>query len=353
MLAVLLVGCDPGPAGAPGSGKRSAASVARVDVVEVVPEMLRVALERPATLEPRLEVRIFNQEEGRLTTLGPYEGDEVAKGEVLARLDDRLLQAELSKAEVTLRQARLDLNRLERLVKGELVSAEAIERARTAQAVAEAEVRLLRIRLDYSVIRAPFAGVVSARLVEPGDVLAKFSHLLTLTQPRPLVAEVGVSELWLPRLAVADTVRIRIDALPGQQFDGSIERIHPSVDRSTRQGMVEVVLDPVPDGARPGQFSRVRFESRPFEALLVPFASLQYDSEGEYVMRVDADGRVHRVAVRTGDGYGDRLRVLEGLQPGARVVVRGLLGLKDGATVRVNSVVGATVDAAKPESGPR
>lgn len=336
LLLVFLAGCDRGAAPGDGAAKRSPRPPAAVDVVVLRDETISQSLVRPATLAPRLEVRIFNQEEGRLTALLPYEGDSVAEGEVLARLDDRLLRASLNKAEATLKQARLDLSRLDRLVKREMVSAEAIERARTAVVVAEAEVSLLQTRLDYSVIRAPFGGVISARLVEPGDVLAKFSHLLTLIKPSPLVAKVGVSELWLPHLAVGDPVSLSIDALPGQRFAASIDRIHPAVDPDSRQGVVEVLLDPPPAGARPGQFCRVTFTSPPMQALLVPFAALQYDSGGEFVMRVDDDRKAERVAVKTGDGVGDRLQVLDGLQAGDRVVIRGLLGLKDGSRVSVH-----------------
>lgn len=334
-LVLVLSGCDPwgAPSGEP-KKKRARPAVA-VDVVVLQEQTISRSLVRPATLAPRLEVRIFNQEEGRLTSLLQYEGDQVAEGEVLARLDDRVLQASLNKAAATLKQARLDLNRLERLVKREMVSAEAIERARTAMVVAQAEVSLLRTRLDYSVIRAPFAGVVSARLAEPGDVLAKFSHLLTLTSPSPLLAEVKVSELWLPNLAVGDEVSLTIDALPGKRFSAAIDRIYPGIDPASRQGVAEVVLDPVPAGARPGQFCRVTFRSPPSPVLLVPFAALQYDSEGEFVMRIGEDDKAQRVAVQTGDGVADQLQVLDGLQAGDRVVVRGLLGLKQGSKVVV------------------
>ena len=335
----LLTACGPQQDDA--TRKKRVRGPARVELVTLLPQQLQPTLTRPATLEPRREVRVFNQEEGRLTELPPYEGDRVAAGEVIARLDDRLLRAEFNKADATRKQARLDLRRLERLVQQKMVADEAIERARTALAVAGAEVSLLRARLDYSVIQAPFDAVVAARLVEPGDVLARFSHLLTLSDASTLTAEVGVSELWLPRLHVGAMASVTIDALPGKTYPGRIERIHPGVNRDTRQGLVEVVLNPVPDGARPGQLCRVTFTATGHEALLVPFVALQFDRAGEYVMvaeldlESDAEGamRARRVNLRTGSGFGERLEVLDGLEPGARVVVRGLLGLKDGDAV--------------------
>lgn len=336
LLAGLLLvsACTPEPGDSSAKAKRRRAAT-RVEVAVLALQPLQPQLTRSATLEPRLQVSIFNQEDGLLTELLPYEGDSVEQGEVLARLDDRLLRAELAKAEATLHQARQDLKRLESLVKRKMVADEAIERARTAVTVAAAELSLLRTRLDYTIIRAPFSGVIAARLVEPGDVLARFSHLLTLNQPSPLVAKVAVSELWLPRLAVGDTASMRIDALPDTEFSAAIGRIHPGVDPSSLQGVVEVLLEPVPPGARPGQFCRVTFSGPEYQALMLPFASLQYDSEGEYVMRVDADDKVRRVAVETRGGIGDRVEVVSGLAAGDRVVVRGLLGLKDGRAVQI------------------
>ena len=209
------------------------------------------------TLTARRTLRVFTQEEGRITELPRFEGDLVSQGEVLVRLDDALLRAQLDKAIATRHQAELDLKRLSGLSRKRLVSEDELARAQTAVEVAKAEESILRIRLGYTTETAPFNGVIEERLAEPGDVVSKYTHVLTLTDPASLVIELGVSGLILPQLRVGDTVEVRIDALGSRNYPGRILRIHPSLDIQSRQGTVEVTLTPVPPNAAAGQFCRV------------------------------------------------------------------------------------------------
>ena len=333
LLSGLLGGCDRKAAesGAPGKHAKSAHLV---EVQAVVREPISSAYQRTASLKARRIARIYNQEEGRIVELPGFEGDRIEQGTLLLRLDGALLQAELDKARATARQARLDLKRMTDLVRRSAASKDELERARTALDVAAAERLMLETRLGYTRIEAPFAGVLSARLVEPGDVIGEHTHVLTLMDPASLVIEAQVSELLLPHLKVGDPVEIRIDALGGEVFSGSILRIHPALDRNTRQGVVEAALEPVPAGARAGQFARVTLETAAIPRLLIPFPALQRDREGEYVYAVDADSKAQRTAVRSGLRAADRVEILEGLEPGQQVVTRGLLGLGAGKKVK-------------------
>ena len=294
------------------------------------------------TIRARRSLRVFTQEEGRITELPHYEGDLVAEGGLLVSLDDALLRAQLDKATATRHQAELDLKRLEGLNRKKLVSEDELARARTALEVAYAEESVLRTRLSYTVERAPFAGVVQERLAEPGDVVSKYTHVLTLTDPASLVIELGVSELVLPQLQVDDPVEVRIDALGAQSFPGRILRMHPSLDPRTRQGTLEVTLTPIPAKAAVGQFCRVTVRPSGTERLLIPFTALRRDREGEFVFRLDRDNRAVRVPVRSGIKFADRVAVPEGLGHGDLVVVRGFLGLRDGMVVKVVAGDGKT-----------
>lgn len=273
-----------------------------------------------------------------------YEGDRVSAGEVLARQDDSLLEAQFQKAQAQRRQAEADLRRLDQLQGRKLVSEDEQARAATAVEVASAEEKLLHTRLAHTRLHAPFAGVISARLAEPGDVLPTFSHILTLTDPSSLVTEVKVSELLLPTLVVGDTAQVRIDALGSRDFEGRISRIFPTIDADTRQGTLEVVLEPAPAGARPGQFCRVKLQGRPVPRLSIPFAGLRRDLQGEFVYRLADGGTAQRRAVITGLNLGDRIEVLEGLEAGMRVVVQGFLGLSDGMAVQITGGDAASHD---------
>lgn len=333
-LALLLAACGQPQAPAGKTEARDEQAVA-VSVIEVRSEPQAQTVLRSGTLRARRSVRLHSQEEGRIDTLPVYEGDRVSAGSVLVRLDDRLLRAELNKAEATRRQAAEDHARLRRLVARKLVSEDELLRAETALRVAEAEESLLKTRLGYMTVSAPFDAVVTERSVEPGDVVPKFAHLLTLEDPDSLITEVPVSELILPTLKHGDGVQVRIDALGDMQHTGRIERIHPTIDPATRQGLVEIALTPVPPGAQAGQLCRVELPGVTRARRTVPLIALRQDPEGDYVYRVDADGFARRVSVRAGMALGERIEILEGLADGDRVVTRGFINLAPGKPVRI------------------
>ncbi|MFA5529076.1 MAG: efflux RND transporter periplasmic adaptor subunit [Thiohalomonadaceae bacterium] len=327
---LVLVGCGQQPPAAKDRPER----LHLVEAAQVNRGTHGATLERIGTLRALREIRVLMREEGRLLELPHHAGDRVSKGALLARLDDVLLAAELRKAEAQLRQDEDNLKRIERLQAKGLASEDELSRARASAEIAKAEAELLRVRLGFTRVTAPFAGVISARLVEPGDVVQRFGHVLTLTDPESLVTEVPVSELLLPDLKVGDPVDMRIDALGARRLQGKVLRIHPNVDPATRQGMVEVALDPAPPGAGPGQLARLHIHVRRAERLTVPFAALQRDAEGEFVFRI-VEQVVRRAPVASGLQLGESVEIVSGLTEGDLVVVRGFLNLTDGKAVKV------------------
>lgn len=319
-----------------------------VELATVTRDTLSLSRVYTGSLRARRVVRVHVQEEGRITSLPHFEGDAVAEGDELLRLDPTLLSTEVDKAVAVRREALANLKRLERLSASRMVAEEEVLRARTTVDVAKADEALLRTRLGYTTVRAPFAGVVTERLSEPGDILERHDHVLTVADPSSLVADLKVSELLLPHLGEGHSARVRIDALGDQQFSGYVQRIHPELDPITREGRVEVALDPAPEAARAGQFSRVTFEVSALDRQTIPFSALRRDSGGEYVYRLLADRKVERVVVRGGRRLAETVEILEGLDDGDSVVVKGFLGLTPGT--KVEPVDGEATGPATGES---
>jgi RND family efflux transporter MFP subunit len=321
---------DQGPASKRAEKKRDHL----VETAIVKLDSLRLTSVYTGSLRSRRTVRVFNQEEGRVTKLPFFEGDRVDQGQLVLELDDALLQAEHAKASSLRREAESNLERVRRLKQKGVVSEDEYLRAVTAVEVAKGDELMLKTRLGYTRVQAPFAGVVAERLVEPGDVVPRHSHVLTIIDPTALVADLQVSELLLPHLSVGDRVTVRIDALGDVEFEARVLRIYPEVESRTRQGRVEVELTSVPKGARPGQFARVTFRVEASERKVLPFSALRRDHEGEYVYRIADGDRVVRVPVRSGRRLADRVEILEGLEPEVRVVTKGFLGLSEGMKVK-------------------
>lgn len=329
---LLLSACsEPENSNKSGTGKR----LPLVEITAVEYQQEGQTITRIGTLRADRQVKLITEEEGRIAALPVHEGDRVNKGDLLVQLNDTQLKAELKKAHAQREQAALDVRRLERLQSSRVVSEDELARAKTALDVAQADEDLLRIRLENTRITAPFSGVISARLAEPGDAVAKFTHVLTLTDDKALLAALQLSELELPSLALNDSVTLTLDALGDLRLQGHILRIYPVVDPVTRQGTVEVVLNDPPPEARSGQLCRVELTLRPQPRLSVPFPALRRDTQGEYVFVFNGDSSVHYTPVVSGLHLGERIEIIRGLEQGQQVVINGFLGLNDGMKVKL------------------
>jgi RND family efflux transporter MFP subunit len=328
VLLVLLAGCDQ---------SQRAASRAQpptpVDVATVTRSPLIAHRILTGSLQAVTTVHIFNEEEGRIVELPFYEGDAVEQGAILARIDDHLIQSELNKAEATLKQAQVDVKRIDSLFRKKLASEDELARTQTALELARAEVSLLETRMAHTRIRAPFSGIISERLKETGDVVPVHSHILTLFDPAEIKIVIPVSELLLSNINTDDLVQVRIDALGEQQYSAVVKRIFPTIDPQTRKGMMEVQFATIPEGARPGQLCRVTVNTQTTPRRNVPFAAIRHDSQGEFVYRIKADDTVELVRVETGILLGNQMEILEGIEVNERVVVKGFIGLRDGKKV--------------------
>lgn len=321
------------PTGA--SKKRGERPAHAVEVVEVVRQAIRIKRTLTGTLEAPRTVHIHSEKSGRIIKLPFYEGDEVKKGEVLVRLDDALLRAAIAKVVASRKQASLDLRRLQKLVPKKLATEDELARASTAVELARAEESLQRTLLSRSVIKAPFSGFISARMKEPSDVVSLNEHILTLFDPNIMTAAVQVPEQLHSRVSVGDSVKVRIDSLGDRSFSAKILRIHPIVDAQTRQGTVEIRLNPVPGSARPGQLCRVTLETAETPRLLIPLNALQFDSRGSFVYQLSDESKAMHKPVTIGLQIGESIEIIDGVNDGDQIVSRGFLGLKSGKTVRV------------------
>lgn len=307
-----------------------------VETITVKREPLATKRIVTGTLEALRTVRVFNEESGRIQSLPYYAGDKVKMGDQLVVLDSDLIQAELDKTMATYNQAQLDYKRVIKLIPRKLASDDELARAKTAVDEANAEVRILKTRLSHTRIHAPFNGIISERLKEPGDVVPVHSHILTIFDPNTLIIKLHVSEILLANIDKGYKVNIRIDALGDEAFNGIVTRKYPTIDPVTRQGIIEVTLDPIPAGAQPGQLSRVTIEATTQPLRSVPLAIVRHDTRGEFVYKLN-NGKAEYTAVRTGIQMGSSIEIIDGLEDGDQVVSKGFLGLRNGKKVKIST----------------
>jgi RND family efflux transporter MFP subunit len=314
----------------------------------------------------RRQATVSTQITGTLTQVLIEEGDHVKVGQVLARLDDTAQRAALAQAQAQLQaaeamrvqyqaqleQARRDLVRNQDLVGRQLVSQQALETARTqvesltAQVesqrrqveLAHAGVEGAQVQLGYTVVHAPFTGVIVAKAAQPGEIVSPISAgggftrtgVGTIVDMDSLEIEVDVNEAYINRVAPGQAAQAVLDAYPDWTIPAHVIAIIPTADRSKATVKVRIGIDQKDPRILPDMGARVSFleENKAGAApggaataprgVLVP-ASAVVERAGRSVVFTIEDGRVHQRPVTAGQSMGE-LRLVEGLDSGASVV---------------------------------
>ncbi len=330
-IFIAFSACQKSPEKQPGSGQ---AKNHLVETQLVTMNTLHAVRTRTGTLRARREVKLHSQEEGEIIRLPYFSGDRVKQGELVAEIDSTLIRVQLTRATISRKQAQQDANRLKKLRSSHIVSDDEYNQALTRLELAKADEAIFKTRMKYTRIVSPINGVVTERLTEPGNFTQKYQHILSVSDPSTLYTELRVSGLLLPSLQVGDTTKIKIDALGKQFYSGVISRIHPVIDTATRRGTIEVELSSVPEGAIAGQLCRVELVGHSANRQVIKYSALRRDGDGKYVFIMDEDNTVQRKTVTTGLRLAENIEIIDGLENGQKVVVKGFLGLTQGEKVK-------------------
>jgi membrane fusion protein, multidrug efflux system len=329
-------GGPPGGGGGPGGPGGGGMRMPVVETAAVGLGSIAREVVVPGTVQPIRTLAVNAQASGALLAVNVEEGSRVSAGQVLARVDAREVEAQVRSAEAQYRVTRAARDRAEQLRDRQVITVAEYERDRAAYDAARSQLDQLRTRLGYAVIRAPAAGVVTAKHVETGDIVSPQARLFEIADVSTLVVPVRVSELDVVHLAAGDEARITLDAYPDRPLTGRIRRIFPAADPGTRLVPVEVALTGgSADVARPGFLARVSLALGTRDGVrLVPGGAV-VGAAGAQAVYVVTDGTVERRPVQTGLTSQGQVEIVSGVEEGEPVVVVGNHNLRDGATVRV------------------
>jgi RND family efflux transporter MFP subunit len=336
------------------NGHRTEKVLHRVEIVKAEKKPVFLTQTVSGTLEAVTKIRLYNEESGRITKLPYHEGDFVKQGDLLVQLDNELLKTEVAKAKAAKEQAKVDLSRVKKLLPKKIATEEEVAKAATILDLAVAEEKHQLTRLQRTAIRAPIDGLITKRLYEPGDLLAQQSHIHSIIDPSALRLKASLAERWIPLVVTGQAISLRIDALGDSTFTASVARIHPTINASTHKGIIEILLDPVPDGAKVGQFARAKIDLTATERLVIPVHTIQYEPEGAYVFRVNEDENgtsiVEKVFFEQGQQFGAVSEALSQLKAGDRIVSRGHLGLRHGKKIKIADSASNASLATQPDA---
>ncbi len=350
-------------------------AVQTTPIVTTYPSQQYVLLNATGYVVAQRKAAIASKATGRLEWLGVAEGSRVKTGEVIARIDNRdvVAQGQSAQANVTAARAALQqtlaeerdaLTQLRRnqdlLAKG-FVSQATVDtaKARADRAVAgvasakatigaaEASARNAQVSVDYTVIRAPFDGVILSKSANVGDIVTPFSSaadakgaVVTMADMTTLEVEADVAESNLSKIKVGQPAEILLDALPDSRFRGRISRIVPTVDRAKATVMTKVKFDEIDPRTLPEMSAKVSFLSQEVtseqqKSLIAVASDAIVQRDGRTVVLLVRDGSAVAVPVTPGLKVGDLTAIAGEVKSGERAVAKPAENLVTGTAVKV------------------
>lgn len=343
MLTVLAGGCgsssgEPpaGSAGAatrPGAGRGNAGPVP-VEVVLVRSDTVIDAITATGQIEPLQSIELRPEVDGRLVDIMVREGDFVAQGTPLFRVDDAELKAQVARAQADRDLAQQALTRTRALLADKAAAPADVERAEAQMRSTQASLDLLELRLARTVVRAPFSGVTGQRLASLGDYVNSSSRLITLQTVNPQRAVFQVPERYAEKLKVRQRVLFRVAALAGRDFTGTVDFVDPRVQLPSRTITIKALAPNPRRELASGMFIEARLETatRP-NALVIPEDAVSPFAGAMYVW-VIRDAKAQRREVVLGVRTPGYVEIEKGLELGEQVVVGGTDRLQPGTEVK-------------------
>ena len=323
-----------------GAGDRSgmrgggASAAIPVEVMPVERGDIAATLLTYTSLEAERLVDVISRTQGLVKTISVEEGDKVTKGQPLAQLDTDVLKLTLQEREVTMKSLESTFNRARELVEKELLSSQEFEQTRFQYEGAKTQYESAKLQLEYATIRSPFSGIVTARLIEVGNLVANNQAVFRAADFDPLLARIFVPEKDIRQVELGQTVRINIEGAE-DTYTGKVRMISPVVDPTTGTIKVTVEIRDRTRTLRPGMFATVNLVTAIHaDAIRIEKKALVAEAEGIYAFLFKG-GKAEKQRIEIGFTEGSMIEVLAGLTDNDSVITVGQEGLRNGAPVRI------------------
>jgi len=331
-------------------------------VIKQTPGRSSAVLTASGYVVAQREASVSSKGTGVLVYLGVVEGDKVKKGQIIARLDDRDIVAQLDEAKSNLQLYQAQLNELQNnydrekeLFERGLSSQQSLDQAEAAYKsllanieIAKARIRVAEVSLENMIIRAPFDGTVLTKNAEVGEIVAPFgasttsrAAVVTIADMNSLMVETDVSESNITKIDQDQDCEIVLDANPGKTYQGYVFKIVPTADRSKATVLVKVAFKNYDSSVLPEMSAKVSFLSRSNEeekdqapVLTAPLSAVEEMDGKKVAFTVVRDMAVQRDII-TGRLFGNYVEIISGLVEGDKIINDLNEKIKDGVQVKV------------------
>jgi RND family efflux transporter MFP subunit len=290
-----------------------------------------------ANLTPFEEVYCAPAAPGRIENINVVIGSHVGKGSILVQMD----QTQLKQAEIQLKTLETDYNRIKQLHNMGSISEQQYDQIKSQYEITQTNVQFLK---ENTQLLAPISGVITAKYFENGEMYsgapntaAGKAAIVTIQQINPVKALISVAESYFPVINKNTKVELSCDIFPEEKFEGSIYRIHPTIDAISRTFTVEISIPNKNEKLRPGMYGTITLNVENVTSLMVPaIAVLKQQGTNERLVYKVENGKAKRIFVEIGARYDDLIEIQsKGLKLGDQIIVVGQSKVVDGSTIEV------------------
>lgn len=327
----------PGPGGASGMNMQGGGQALFANGYVVVPVQMNELIYSTGSLIPDEEVELAFETSGKVVGIYFSEGTRVKKGELLAKINDRPLQAQLLKLQAQLKLTKEREFRQRQLLDRDAISQESYDQVVTERQSLEADIMLVEARISETELRAPFDGVVGLRMISEGAFATTQTRIVSLIKIQPLKVEFSVPERYAGEISPGFPISFVIDGIP-ETFTANVYAVDPKVDMETRTIVVRALYPNQEQELKPGRFASVRARlSQIDNAIAIPTQAVIPEMDGEKVF-IYENGRAKEVRVTLGLRTESHVQVRTGLHFGDTVLTTAILQLRHGIPVQIDSL---------------
>jgi membrane fusion protein (multidrug efflux system) len=338
----LLAGCKKRPAGGPPGG-----FAVQVVAVEARRQPVIETLSLVGSVTANEMVEIKSETDGIVQEINFKEGERVENGKLLVKLDETKLAAALAEGEANLKLSIANHERARQLFQDKLISQQEFDQTASTHAVNEASVDLKRRQFKDARIYAPFAGIVGAQPISPGQVITRSTTLTWLVDLDTVKVEVNVPERFLRQIKIGQPLEFSVAAYPDEKFRGDVYFISPQIFEATRTALVKARIPNADAKLRGGMFASMELTLQVRDsAIVIPEPALMSNGDNFSVFVVDTNSNAQIRPVEVGVRLAGKAEVTKGLNAGEKVVVEGVQKLRPGSAVKL-----APPEAAAPYAG--
>ncbi|HEX2922207.1 MAG TPA: efflux RND transporter periplasmic adaptor subunit [Bacteroidales bacterium] len=304
----------------------------------VKPSTIEDPIKSIGTLKPDEEVDLSFETSGKIVKINFTEGTRIKKGDLLAKINDKPLQAQLEKLLAQQKLTEAKEFRQRSLLEKDAISQESYDQVVTELKTIEADINLVKARISETELRAPFDGIIGLRYVSEGSFTNSNTEIARLIKISPLKLEFSISERYADEIKTGYPVSFTVDG-SAEVHRASVYAVDPKIDLETRTILIRALYPNRDEGLKPGRYAGVTLQmSKTENAIAVPTEALVPEMEGEMVY-IYKNGKAEVKKVQTGLRTESLIQITDGLQFGDTLLTTGILQLRQSLPVVLDTLI--------------